>query len=87
MFASNFIALYLLNIMKDLNVLVVEDEPKVSAFIKNGLEENGCLVDAAYDGLMGEKLALSNDYQIIILDIIIPHMNGLELCKKIKAKK
>lgn len=73
--------------MEKLSVLVVEDEPKVSAFIKNGLEENGCVVDVAYDGQMGEKLALSNDYQIIILDIIIPHMNGLELCKKIKTSK
>lgn len=73
--------------MDKLKVLVVEDEPKVSSFIKSGLEENGCEVDVAYDGQMGEKLALSNVYQIFILDIIIPHQNGLELCKKIKAAK
>ena len=59
--------------MDKLKVLVVEDEPKVSSFIKSGLEENGCEVDVAYDGQMGEKLALSNVYQIFILDIIIPH--------------
>ncbi len=73
--------------MEKLRVLVVEDEPKVSSFIKVGLEENGCVVDVAYDGEMGEKLALSKDYQIFILDIIIPHQNGIELCKKIKAVK
>jgi DNA-binding response OmpR family regulator len=73
--------------MENLKVLVVEDEPKVSAFIKGGLEENNCIVDVAYDGQMGEKLALANSYNIIILDIIIPFMNGLELCKKIKSIK
>jgi DNA-binding response OmpR family regulator len=73
--------------MERLKVLVVEDEPKVSAFIKTGLEENECDVDVAYDGQIGEKLALSKEYNIIILDIIIPYINGLELCKKIKTTK
>ncbi len=73
--------------MDKLRVLVVEDEPKVSAFIKSGLEEHDCEVDVAYDGQMGEKLALANTYNIIILDIIIPYVNGLELCKKIKSIK
>ncbi|MFZ1809112.1 MAG: response regulator transcription factor [Cyclobacteriaceae bacterium] len=71
--------------MEKLKVLVVEDEPKVSAFIKTGLEENEFEVDIAYDGQIGEKLALSKEYNIILLDIIIPYINGLELCKKIKA--
>lgn len=73
--------------MDSLKVLVVEDEPKVSAFIKSGLEENNFIVDVAYDGTMGERLALSNTYNIVILDIIIPFQSGLELCKKIKAVK
>ncbi|HCM75072.1 MAG TPA: DNA-binding response regulator [Cytophagales bacterium] len=73
--------------MDSLKVLVVEDEPKVSAFIKSGLEENNFIVDVAYDGTMGERLALSNTYNIVILDIIIPFLSGLELCKKIKAVK
>ena len=41
-------------------------------------------VDFAYEGIMGEKLAFSNDYQIILLDVIIPGINGLSLCKRIK---
>ena len=73
--------------MDKLKVLVVEDEPKVSAFIKSGLEENGCFVDTAYDGQIGQRLALSGAYDIIILDIIIPYINGLELCKIIKNAK
>ncbi len=67
-------------------VLVVEDEPDVLQFIKQGLEENGFDVEFAYDGEWGKKLALSNHYDVIILDIIIPQLNGLELCKKIRKQ-
>jgi two-component system, OmpR family, copper resistance phosphate regulon response regulator CusR len=70
-----------------MNILVIEDEHKVAAFLKNGLEEQGHCVDLAYDGYTGEKLALNNEYEIVLLDVIIPVMNGIELCKKIKAAK
>lgn len=70
-----------------MHILVVEDEQKVAAFLKNGLEEQRYQVDLAYDGYTGEKLALSKDYQVILLDVIIPVINGIELCKKIKAAK
>ncbi|MBT1706177.1 response regulator [Chryseosolibacter indicus] len=70
-----------------MNVLVVEDEQKVAAFLKNGLEEQGYSVDLAYDGYTGEKLALSKNYTIALLDVIIPVTNGIELCKKIKTVK
>lgn len=66
-------------------ILVVEDEQKVAAFIKEGLEQQGFAVDVAYDGYLGERLALERDYQVILLDVIIPLVNGLELCKRIKA--
>jgi DNA-binding response OmpR family regulator len=66
-------------------VLIVEDEAKVVQFIKQGLEENGFETEVAYDGECGRKLALSKEYDIIILDVIIPLMNGLELCKKIRT--
>jgi DNA-binding response OmpR family regulator len=68
-----------------MNILVIEDEQKVAAFLKSGLEEKGYKVDLAYDGYTGEKLVNNNDYQLILLDVIIPHTNGIELCKKIKA--
>ena len=68
-----------------MNILVVEDEQKVAAFIKAGLEEQGYDIDLAYDGYTGEKLALSKEYNLILLDVIIPITNGLELCKRIKS--
>ncbi len=70
-----------------MNILVVEDEQKVAAFLKNGLEEQGYNVDLAYDGYTGEKLAMSKDYQIILLDVILPKTNGIDLCRKIKNSK
>jgi len=71
-----------LEIMK---ILLVEDDPKISSFIKIGLESNDCLIDHAYDSTFGEKLALSRKYDVIILDVIIPGISGFELCKKIRS--
>jgi len=70
--------------MENLKILIVEDETRVLQFVKQGLEENGFEVDFAYDGECGRKLALSKKYDIIILDIIIPQLNGIELCKRIR---
>lgn len=70
-----------------MRILLVEDEPKVSSFIKQGLEENKYEVDIAYDGALGYKLAKRNDYDMMIFDIIIPNMNGLELCKAVREVK
>jgi DNA-binding response OmpR family regulator len=70
-----------------MRVLVVEDEHKVASFIKRGLEELHYDVDVAYDGFTGEKLAASRSYDVVLLDIIIPVMNGIDLCKKLKKKK
>jgi two-component system, OmpR family, copper resistance phosphate regulon response regulator CusR len=67
-----------------MKILIVEDEPKVASFIKIGLEENNYEAHVAYDGLSAEKLVRSNNYDLYILDIIIPGINGLELCKKLK---
>lgn len=70
--------------MEGLKILIVEDEARVLQFIKQGLEENGFDVDFAYDGECGRKLASSNKYDLIVLDVIIPQLNGIELCKKIR---
>jgi DNA-binding response OmpR family regulator len=67
-----------------MKILIVEDEPKVASFLKKGLEENNYEAEVAYDGLMAEKLVRSNQYDLFILDIIIPGINGLELCKRLK---
>jgi two-component system, OmpR family, copper resistance phosphate regulon response regulator CusR len=67
-----------------MKILLVEDEPKVAAFIKRGLEEQLYEVEIAYDGYTGKQLALSNTYDILILDINLPHINGIELCKMVR---
>jgi two-component system, OmpR family, copper resistance phosphate regulon response regulator CusR len=67
-----------------MKILIVEDEPKVAAFLKQGLEEQHYDVDVAFDGQMGVRLGINNNYDIMILDLILPYMNGLELCKKIR---
>ena len=72
--------------MKKVKILIVEDEPKVVAFLSKGLEEQGYEVDVAYDGQIGEKLALKEKYDLIILDVIIPFINGIELSKRLRNK-
>jgi two-component system copper resistance phosphate regulon response regulator CusR len=67
-----------------MELLLVEDDLRVSELIKRGLEEQGYLVTLAYDGLMGKKLMTSNRYDLIITDIVLPQMNGIELCKEIR---
>ncbi len=67
-----------------MRILLVEDDPKISSFVKIGLESNDCIVDAAYDSTMGEKLALSKKYDVIVLDVVIPGISGFELCKVIR---
>lgn len=66
---------------------MIEDDQQVSSFIKQGLEEHNFEVDVAYDAIIGERLALSRSYNVILLDIIIPGMNGFELCKLLKRDR
>ena len=68
-------------------ILVIEDEVHVSSFIKKGLEEDGHFVDVAYDGETGLKLACNGEHDVIILDVILPIMNGLEICRKVRERE
>ena len=67
-----------------MNVLLIEDEPKTVQSLRQGLEENGYAVDIAYDGLLGKQLATRNSYHLIVSDIIMPGINGLELCRELR---
>ncbi|HQW40775.1 MAG TPA: response regulator, partial [Flavobacteriales bacterium] len=67
-----------------MRILVVEDEPKVAAFIKQGLEESGHEVLSAYDGAMGKRLALEGSVDMVLLDVILPIASGIETCKAIR---
>lgn len=70
-----------------MKILIVEDEPKVAAFIKKGLEEHQFEAEVAHDGLLAEKMALQNRYSLYILDLVVPGINGLELCKRLKEQQ
>lgn len=70
-----------------MRLLIVEDEKKVAGFIKKGLEEETYAVDVAYDGEEGFHLAELNQYDMIILDLMLPKMDGLEVLTRLRDKK
>jgi DNA-binding response OmpR family regulator len=61
-----------------MKILIIEDDQRIAELIQRGLEEQGFATDLAYDGLSGKKLALQKDYDLIITDIILPKINGLD---------
>ena len=65
-------------------ILVVEDEPKVVSFLRTGLEESGYAVDCAYDGSAGKLMFDSGGFDLVILDVNIPAINGIDLCREIR---
>ncbi len=67
-----------------MKILLVEDDQKISTFVKIGFESHDCLVDIAFDSSMGERLALTKKYDVMILDVVIPGITGFDLCKKIR---
>lgn len=79
-----FADIYHSRIIPMYTILIIEDEPRVANLLMNGLEENGCQVMVAYDGLMGLRLFLAHSFDLVISDIVLPKMNGFELCKEIR---
>jgi heavy metal response regulator len=70
-----------------MRILVIEDEKKVASFIKKGLEEEHYAVDIAHDGETGLYMSEINEYDLIVLDLMIPKMDGLEVLKRIRGRK
>ena len=70
-----------------MRVLVIEDEHKIANSIKKGLEQEAFAVDVAYDGTEGYDLASTESYDVIILDLMLPGIDGMEICKKLRAEK
>ncbi|MDA8432678.1 MAG: response regulator transcription factor [Nitrospiraceae bacterium] len=68
-----------------MRILLVEDEQNVAGFLKKGLEEEYYTVDVAEDGAQGYSIATSQEYDCIILDVMLPEMSGIEICKKLRA--
>jgi DNA-binding response OmpR family regulator len=70
-----------------MHILVIEDEKKIASFIKRGLKEEGYTVDLAEDGEQGYFLATTQEYDLIVLDLIIPKIEGISLCRKLRQEK
>ena len=68
-------------------ILVVEDEEKIARFVELELEHEGYEVDKAPDGRAGVELALSRDYDLVLLDILLPQLNGMEVLRRIRREK
>lgn len=69
-----------------MRILVVEDEPGISGFLKQGLEEESFSVDVAENGEKGLRLALSGDYELLLLDWMLPLKSGLEVCREFRGQ-
>jgi two-component system, OmpR family, copper resistance phosphate regulon response regulator CusR len=72
--------------MQGKDILIVEDEKKIADTIQLGLSEHGFDVEVAYDGDIGLKIFLSHSFDLVVLDLNLPGMNGFELCKVIRGK-
>jgi two-component system copper resistance phosphate regulon response regulator CusR len=67
-----------------MRILVIEDEHKIAHAVKEGLEQESYAVDTAYNGEEGVNTALNDEYDLIILDVMLPGLNGYEVCRKIR---
>lgn len=73
--------------MKNPKVLIIEDDQTVSGLIRQQLETEGLSVDAVFDGREGIRLALQNSYDLILLDVMLPHVDGFEVLNQLRAVK
>ncbi|MBT8484935.1 MAG: response regulator transcription factor [Phycisphaerae bacterium] len=70
-----------------MRVLIVEDNPKMAGAIETGLVEHGFAVDVCHTGFDGEELAASNPYDVIVLDLMLPDRDGVEVCRNLRRRK
>src|SRR3989344_7095972 len=70
-----------------MRILLIEDEKRLSHYVKKGLTESGFAVDTAYDGEEGLYLAEEETYDVIILDVMLPKLSGVEVCKQLRASQ
>jgi two-component system, OmpR family, copper resistance phosphate regulon response regulator CusR len=69
-----------------MRILIVEDEEGIANFLKQGLEEEFFAVDVAFDGVKGLQLAMSGEYDLLLLDWMVPGMSGIEICRQFRKK-
>lgn len=70
-----------------MNILIVEDEPKTVDYLYRGLTEHGCTVDIARNGIDGRHLALQNNYDVVVLDVMLPGLDGFGVLRELRAAK
>jgi two-component system copper resistance phosphate regulon response regulator CusR len=70
-----------------MNILIVEDEPKTVDYLYRGLTEHGCTVDIARNGIDGRHLALQNNYDVVVLDVMLPGLDGFAVLHELRAVK
>lgn len=70
-----------------MRILVIEDDKKIANSLKKGLEQETFSVDVAYDGISGYDYAAAETYDLILLDLMLPGMNGLEICERLRKKE
>ncbi|EAT59145.1 response regulator transcription factor [Chlorobium ferrooxidans] len=67
-----------------MRLLIIEDEPGIARFLKDGLEEEYFAVDLAHDGKTGLDMAMTNEYDLLIIDWMIPALSGIEVCRQVR---
>ena len=67
-----------------MKLLIVDDELKTTDYLKKGLTEQGCVVDLAHDGIEGRHLALEHDYDVIVLDVMLPSLDGFSVLRELR---
>jgi two-component system, OmpR family, copper resistance phosphate regulon response regulator CusR len=72
--------------MEERKILIVEDEKKIADTLRQGLSENGFAVDVAYDGNIAHKMILAHRFNLVVLDLNLPGINGFDLCKRIRQQ-
>jgi two-component system copper resistance phosphate regulon response regulator CusR len=70
-----------------MKILIVEDEPKTVDYLYRGLSEHGCIVDIARNGIDGRHLALQNQYDVVVLDVMLPGLDGFTVLRELRANK
>ncbi|WP_288428062.1 response regulator transcription factor [uncultured Spirosoma sp.] len=70
-----------------MTILLIEDDERVADLIGRGLAEEGFIIERAADGLAGHRMAMNTTYDLVILDIILPRLNGLDLCQQIRLSQ
>ncbi len=69
-----------------MKILLVEDDHRISSVVRKGLEQEGFIVDVAFNGEAGLEMALSNGFDVVVLDLMLPLMDGMEVCKNLRSQ-